>query len=126
MFGMTGKQLIMLSGGAAAALAFTAVLKASFDMTLFASFLFASVPTLAPVAFCAFYKKNGMSFGQIAKIIIRHKVRRRQIRLYRTRNFYFQLAERGSAQGSHYRRERFNGKTPAHKAREKSRRAKKH
>jgi hypothetical protein len=99
---MEGKQLIMLSGGAAAALALTALLQNSFEMTLFASFLFSSVPTLVPVAFCAFYRKNGMSFGQMAKIVLRHKVRCKQVRLYRTDNFYSQLAKNNG-------KERFNG-----------------
>ncbi len=118
MFGASGKQLIMLSGGAAAALALTALLQNSFEMTLFASFLFAGVPTLVPVAFCAFYRKNGMSFVQMAKIVLRHKVRCKQVRLYRTENFYSQLAK-------NYGKEGFNGSSSTPKAAAKNARRKK-
>lgn len=86
--GMSGKQLLMLSSGAVVAIGLTAVIKSAFGLSLFTSFLISGVPTLVPVAFCAFYKKNGLSFGKIAKAVIRHKVRQRQLRLYKTANFY--------------------------------------
>lgn len=108
----------MLSGGAAAALLLTALLKNGFGMTLFSSFLFASVPTLVPAAICAFYKKNGMSFIQFAKIVIRHKVRHKQVRLYRTKNFYFELANSNGKEATH-------GSNRATKAATKTARSKK-
>ena len=89
-FGLSGKQLLMLSAGAIMAFILTALLRSGFGLTLFTSFLIASIPTLVPTAFCTFYKKNGMSFGKIAKIVLHHQVRHRQIRLYKTKNFYYQ------------------------------------
>lgn len=117
-FGMSGKQLIMLSAGAVAAIALTALLRGGFGLTLFSSFLISAIPTLAPVAFCAFYKKNGMTFFQIAKIVLRHSVRSKGVRLYRTRNFYFQLAKFKNVpnSSSNNRREGLNAENATQKS----------
>jgi len=92
IFGMSGKQLMMLCLGALLALGLTALLRGVFGLTLFAGFLIAITPTLAPIAFCAFYRKNGMSCKKVAEIVLRQKVRRKPLRLYKTNNFYSQLA----------------------------------
>ena len=83
----------MFCGGALVATALTSIIRNIFGITLFSAFIISIVPTLIPVAFCAFYKKNGMTFIEITKVIIRHRVRQSPVRLYRTENFYALLAD---------------------------------
>ena len=99
----------MLIFGALAALILTALLQSAFEFTLFTSFLIASVPTLVPTAFCAFYQKNGLPFWKIAEIIFRQKVRYKPIRLYKTKNFYYELTNSNRSKSDN-KREKANSK----------------